>query len=87
MRSYDMKGYYRGCLDVVGRLVGNDKSTFFVDGVNGDGSDEWDVEKSIDEVIKLFEKVGFEIDEEEGTITEPIVDVEVWDSLWEALFG
>lgn len=51
-KEYKIMDSYRGELDVVSRLVGNSKRCCIVDGVNGDGCDEFILWEGIDEIVK-----------------------------------
>jgi hypothetical protein len=57
-KEYSVIGGYRGKDDVYNKLVGNGKRCCMVDGINGDGCDEYVFSEGIDDVVKKGVDVG-----------------------------
>lgn len=58
-KAYNVIGSYRGSSDeIVNVLEGNKRGCGLREGVNGDGSDEFEFKLGIDEVVKIGEEVG-----------------------------
>jgi hypothetical protein len=57
-KEYSVMGSYRGGDDVYNRLVGDGERCFMVDGIMGDGSDEYVFSEGIDGVVRKGVDVG-----------------------------
>jgi len=57
-KEYKVIGSYRGCEDVVCKLVGNSKRCEFIEDVNGDGNGEFIFGEGIDKIVKKGVEVG-----------------------------
>jgi hypothetical protein len=85
-KSYKVIGSYRGSdEEIVNVLEGNKKSCGLVDGVNGDGCDEFQFSLGIDKVIKIGESVGLWKLEDEQLVE--IDSCEGWDRFFEEIGG
>jgi len=80
MIKYRVMGSYINALDELVTLRGDLKHCSFIDGVNGDGSDEFDFNVGIQVIVKagvevgLWEVVGSELHE---------LDQEKWDAFYD----
>jgi hypothetical protein len=58
MKKVKWMGMYMGHEDVLCVLVGNSKGTKCIEGLNGDGSDEFETKRGIEEVIDKLVELG-----------------------------
>ena len=80
-KSLNIVDSYRGQRDVVARLVGDDKSSETIDGVNGDGSDEFEFEGvSFDAAVAYGTEIGLWKEDGEGNLQ--VLDSDKWDEFY-----
>ena len=79
-KEYEVRGSYRGCEDMLCRLVGNSKRCGFIEDVNGDGSGDFLFLEGIDKVVKKGIEVGLWKEKEDKLIE---IDNEGWDRFYD----
>lgn len=81
-KSLNIIDSYRGQKDVVARLVGDDKNSETVDGVNGDGSDEFRFPGvSFDAAVEYGTEIGLWKEDGEGNLV--VLDSNKWDMFYD----
>ena len=80
-KSLNIVDSYRGQRDVVAKLVGDDKSSETIDGVNGDGSDEFQFPGvSFDAAVDYGTEIGLWKEDGEGNLQ--VLDSDKWDEFY-----
>ena len=80
-KSLNIVDDYRGQRDVVAVLVGDDKSSETIDGVNGDGSDEFEFPGvTFDAAVAYGTEIGLWKEDGEGNLQ--VLDSDKWDEFY-----
>lgn len=80
-KSLNIIDSYRGQKDVVARLVGDEKNSETVDGVNGDGSDEFRFSGvSFNSAVNYGTEIGLWKEDGEGNLV--VLDSDKWDEFY-----
>ena len=80
-KSLNIVDDYRGQRDVVAVLVGDDKSSETIDGVNGDGSDEFEFQGvPFDAAVAYGTEIGLWKEDGEGNLQ--VLDSDKWDEFY-----
>ena len=80
-KSLNIVDSYRGQRDVVAVLVGDDKSSETIDGVNGDGSDEFEFPGvTFDAAVAYGTEIGLWKEDGEGNLQ--VLNSDKWDEFY-----
>lgn len=80
-KSLNIVDSYRGQRGVVAKLVGDDKSSETIDGVNGDGSDEFEFPGvTFDAAVAYGTEIGLWKEDGEGNLQ--VLDSDKWDEFY-----
>ena len=80
-KSLNIVDNYRGQRGVVAKLVGDDKNSETIDGVNGDGSDEFEFPgASFDAAVDYGTEIGLWKEDGEGNLQ--VLDSDKWDEFY-----
>jgi hypothetical protein len=86
--SIDIIDSYRGGMTKVAVLVGDENSSETVEGINGDGSDEFTFSKGFEDVVNYGKSIGLwkEQDTEQGPALV-VVDSDKWDQFYDGVIN